>query len=85
MGMVWRYACGLDIILGLFFVTFSQFELSHFFLHFSEWIEGTLCAQLLQFNTNTFEDIVTMLWRYACGRDILLRLIFVTLFFTFWT
>ena len=22
MGMVWRYACGLDIILGLFFVIF---------------------------------------------------------------
>ena len=38
-----------------------QFELSHFFFffgggHFSDWIEGTLCAQLLlQFNTDTFE------------------------------
>ena len=28
--MVWRYACSLCIILRLFFVTFSQFELSHF-------------------------------------------------------
>ena len=29
---------------------FHNFELSHFFGHFSEWIEGTLCAQLhLQF------------------------------------
>ena len=26
---------------------FSQFELTHFLGHFSEWIEGTLCAQLL--------------------------------------
>ena len=40
----------------IFFVIFSQFELSHFFRHFSERIECTLCAQLLlQFNTNTFE------------------------------
>ena len=37
---------------------FSKFELSHFFGHFSEWIEGTLCAQLLlQFHTNTFETL----------------------------
>ena len=37
---------------------FSQFELSHFFVHFCEWIEGTLCAQLLlQFYTDTFETV----------------------------
>ena len=36
----------------IFLSFFSQFELRHFFRHFSEWIEGTLCAQLLlQFNT----------------------------------
>ena len=105
--MLLRYACGLDIILRLIFVTFLQFELghfsgiltmkvngqwvpcmrkfsysfmpialkfymcyghglkvcmwfgynpriffchfelSHFFGHFSEWIEGTLRAQLI--------------------------------------
>ena len=29
--------------------------------HFSEWIEGTLCAQLLlQFNTDTFETLQTL-------------------------
>ena len=39
---------------------FLQFELSHFFGHFSEWIEGTLYAQLLlQFNTDTFETLQT--------------------------
>ena len=44
----------------IFFVFFSQFELSHFFRHFSEWIEGTLCEQhLLQFNTDTFETLQT--------------------------
>ena len=31
---------------------FSQFELSHFFGHFSEWIEGSLCAQLLLVSYN---------------------------------
>ena len=40
---------------GYFLSFFSRFELSHFFGHFSEWIEGNLCAQLLlQFNTDTF-------------------------------
>ena len=40
---------------------FSLFELSHFFGHFSEWIEGTLCAQLLlQFYTDTFETLQTL-------------------------
>ena len=40
---------------------FSQFELSHFFGHFSERIEGTLCAQLLlQFYTDTFETLQTL-------------------------
>ena len=41
---------------------FSQFELSPFFFgHFSGWIEGTLCAQLLiQFNTDIFETLQTL-------------------------
>ena len=43
------------ISLDYFLSFFSQFELSHFFRHFSEWIEGTLCAQLLQFNTDTLK------------------------------
>ena len=69
MGMVWRYACGLDIILGLFFVVFffSQFELI-FFGYFSEWIEGTLCVQLLlQFYTDTFETLQTL---WPCFEDM---------------
>ena len=49
----------------IFLSFFSQFELSYFFGHFSEWIKSTLCAQLLlQFHTHTLEnftDIVTML------------------------
>ena len=43
------------------FVIFSHFELSHFIGHFSEWIEGTLFAQLLvQFNTANFETLKTL-------------------------
>ena len=42
----------------------AQFELSHFFRHFSEWIEGTLCAQLLlQFN------IIPILLKLCRHRD----------------
>ena len=45
----------------IFLSFFSQFELSHFFGHFSNWIEGTLCVQLLlQFNTDTFETLQTL-------------------------
>ena len=32
--MVWRYACGLDIILRFFLSLFPQVELSNFFRHF---------------------------------------------------
>ena len=75
------YGHGLKICMWLgynlwnFFVIFSQFELSHIFGQFSEWIEGSshifgqfsewiegsLCAQLLlQFNTDTFETLQTL-------------------------
>ena len=53
------------IFLSFFFL---QFELSYVFGHFSEWMEGTLCAQLLlQFNTDTFETLQT-LWQ--CFEDM---------------
>ena len=45
----------------IFLSFFSRFELSHFFGHFSEWIERTLCVQLLlQFNMDTFETLQTL-------------------------
>ena len=63
-----RYMCyghGLKICMWfgynpwvIFCHFFLQFELSHFFGHFSEWIAGTLCVQLLlQFYTDTFETL----------------------------
>ena len=55
------YGHGLKISLDYFLSFFSQFEHSHFFGHFSGWIEGNLCAQLLlQFNTDTFETLQTL-------------------------
>ena len=51
----WNFFCHF---LSFFF---SEFELSNFFGHFSEWIEGRLCEQfLLQFNTDTFENLQTL-------------------------
>ena len=51
---------GSTVILGLFLSFFHNWNLVIFFGHFSEWIEGTLCAQLLlQFNTDTFETLHT--------------------------
>ena len=53
------------------------------FWHFIEWIEGTLCAQLLvQFNTDIFETLQTLC---PCFEDmhvvgILLRLFFFVTF-----
>ena len=42
------------------FYQFSQFELSHFGGHFDnerEWTVGTLCAQLLQFYSDSSETL----------------------------
>ena len=59
--MVWRCACGLDIILELIFVTFSTLgTLSFSDLRFYENVVtvGTLWAQLLiQFYTDLFETL----------------------------
>ena len=50
----------------VFLSFFSQFALNHFFGHFSEWIEGTLCAQLLlQFINDTFETLQTLWLGYT--------------------
>ena len=53
------FSCGkIQGARGPFCESCELFELRHCFMHFSEWIEGTLCAQLLlQFNTDTFETL----------------------------
>ena len=59
--MVWRCACGLDIILELIFITFSTlWTLSFSDLRFYESVEtvGTLWAQpLIQFYTDLYETL----------------------------
>ena len=63
--VLWAWPEDMHVVsiysLDYFLSFFSHFELSHFFGHFSEWIEGTLCAQLLlQFYTDTFETLQTL-------------------------
>ena len=145
--MVWGCAYGLDIIVRLFFVTFSTVNLSHFltsmyrqwvpckrnssnnfisiflklctcFLHglkMCMWFEYNPCVDFSHFANFVifwprilwkcidseclvsatphtilyqsfwnFAHVFAMVWRCACGLDIILELIFVT-FSTLWT
>ena len=75
--VVWRCACGLDIILRLFFIIFSHFQFSHFSVLniikvFRYWVLG---AQLhLQFLC-IFQTVLVL--RNACDLDIILRSFFL--------
>ena len=89
--MVWRCACGLDVILALIFVTFSTlWTLSFSDLRFYESVVtvGTLVSAtphtILYRSFWNFAHIFSMVLRCACGLDIILELIFVTLS-TLWT
>ena len=54
--MIWRYACTFYRILKLFFFYFFHIFNLGFFLHGSEFVVGTLWAQLLlQFNADPSE------------------------------
>ena len=83
---VWRYACGLDIILRLFFVTFFvKLNLAIFWaLPITKWMDrgyfvgATPPTVLYQFFRISI-GVLVMVWRYACGLDIILRL-FLLLF-----
>ena len=83
--MVWRHACSLDIILRLFFVTFSQVELSHFSVIIYNNVNGQGRGYLVGANPTVlhrffrnFTGVLVMAWRYACCLDKILRLFFVT-------
>ena len=85
---VWRCACGLDIILELIFATFST--LWTFFWPQILWKcidSGYLVSAapytisyllLCNFAHLFFHIFFSMLWRCACGLDLILQLIFVT-------
>ena len=78
--MVWRCACGLDIIIRLIFLTL--FRILNLVI-FQSWIvlkcidSGYLvCATppaVLCQSFSNFTSVSVMVWRYACGLDIILR------------
>ena len=88
--MVWRYACGLDIILRLFLVTFCKLNLAIFLaLSITKWMDrgylvGATPPTVLDRFFRNFTCVLVMVWRYACGLDIILRL-FLLFFFASWT
>ena len=79
--MVWGCACGLDIIVRLFFVTFFRFvNLVIFRPHcIDSWylVSATPHTILYRSYWNSVH-VFSMVWRYACGLDVILVLIFVT-------
>ena len=88
--MVWRCACGLDIILRLIVVTFFYILNQVIFLvqilskgfnsgYFLCTAPPVLCRSFWNFT-----GVFIMVWRCACGLNIILRLFFIT-FFAFWT
>ena len=90
--MVWRCACGLDIILKLFGYN-PWINFCHFF-HFVNFVifwpqilwkcidNGYLVSTtLIQFHAYLYATLhifFSMVWRCACGLDLILQLIFVT-------
>ena len=89
--MVWRCACGLDMIFALIFVTFFHF--ANFVIFWpqilwkccdSGYLVSATPHTILYRSFWNFVHVFAMVWRYACGLEIILELIFVT-FSTLWT
>ena len=83
--MVWKYACGLDIILRFFLSLFSQVELAIFrAFSITKWTDSGHLVVATPIVSNqffrNFNGVLVIVWRYACGLDIILRLFFVTFF-----
>ena len=82
--MVWRYACCLDIILRLFLLLFCKLNLAVFrALSITKWMDrrnlmGATLTVLYRFFRN-LTGVLIIVWRYACGLGIILRL-FLLLF-----
>ena len=85
--MVWGCACDLDIIVRLFFVTFSTLWIKSFFTSIDrEWVplvSATLLTVLYWLFWN-FACVFFMVWGYACGLGISVRTFIVT-FSILWT
>ena len=89
--MVWRCACGLDIILALIFVTFFHF--ANFVIFWPQilwksrdigYLVSATPHTVLYRSLWNFAHVFALVWRCARGLDIILELIFIT-FSTLWT
>ena len=78
--MIYKYACGLDLILRLFLLQFSQVELIHFsdIIYNSDCTGDTLWAQLLlRFYPDSFEtSLVFWSWSEDMQCHVVWRLVF---------
>ena len=88
--MEWRCACGLGIILWLFFLTFSALWTSSFLLwnamkEFRQWVS---CRRNSSYSFSPIVlklcNVFYMVWRCACGFCIIYWLFFLT-FSALWT
>ena len=78
--MVWRYAYGLDIILVLIFVNFFIFWPQILWKsRDSGYLVSATPHTILYRSLWNFAHVFDMVWRCARGLDIILELIFVTL------
>ena len=85
--MVWRCACSLGKFLALIFYSFFYF--ANFVVSWPQILwkcmdRGYLVSAtphtILYRSFWNFTHVFAMVWRYACGLDIILELIFVTFF-----
>ena len=79
--MVWGCACGLDIIVRLFFCHFFHFVNLVIFppqCIDSGYLVSTTPHTILYRSFLNFVHVFSMVWRCACGLDVMLALIFVT-------
>ena len=79
--MVWRYACGLDKILRLFLLLFCKLNLAIFgtlsipMRMDRGYLVGATPPSVFYRFFGNFIGVLVIVWRYACGLDIILRLI----------
>ena len=81
--MVWRCACGLDLIVRLFFVTFSTLWTESFFISiYRQWIPlvSTTPLTVLYWLLWSFAYIFFMVWGCACSLGINVRTFFFHFF-----
>ena len=86
--MVWECVCGLGIIVRTFFVTFPTLWTLSFFTSIY-WqrvpLVSTTPLTVLYRSFWNFACVFFMVWRCACGLDIIVRWLFFVTFSALWT